>query len=389
VAQGWTEAALTYREGGLGFSGPAIIGGRLYTMGGFDKDEYVIAIDLTKQKELWRVKVGKLFSHGAWGDGPRSTPTVDGDRVYALGGFGDLVCVDTSGKEVWRKSYADMGGEMMSEWGFSESVLIDGDLLICTPGGDKGTLAALDKKTGNELWRSKELKNKAPYSSVMISMAGGSKQYVQTSYINDDDGGVVSGFAPGGKVLWTQPIFKGHSYAIAPNPIIKDDLVYVSSGYGAGCHLFQLTAKGKVAFDAKDLYPKKIQKTVKNTHGGIVLIGDHIYGHSEGLGWVCQDLKSGEIAWSERSKLETRSGSITSADGMLYLLAETGDLALIAPDPKGWQEAGAFKLPEQSKLRTTLANLRSAAVWTHPVVANGRLYLRDQELIFCYDVSGK
>src|SRR5262249_49430833 len=154
----------------------------------------------------------------------------------------------------WRKNLIkDLGGEMMTEWGYSESPLVDGDLLICTPGGEKGTLAALNKKDGSAVWRSTELKQKAPYSSVMAAEIGGVRQYIQTSYIDDTEGGVVSGFrAKDGKLLWTHPHFKGHSYAIAPTPIVRGNLVYVTAGYGAGCHLLEVTPGDNGKFTAKD-----------------------------------------------------------------------------------------------------------------------------------------
>jgi outer membrane protein assembly factor BamB len=388
----------TYKNAGLGFSGPAIVGDTLYTLGGFDNAEYAIAIDLKTQRELWRTKIGALFSHGKWGDGPRSTPTVDGDRLYALGAYGDLICVDikNKGNAIWRKSLVKhLGGQMMTvegykDWGYSESVLIDGDLLICTPGGDKGTLAALKKQTGEVVWRSTDLKNQAPYSSVMIHQLGDVKTYVQNSFVDENAGGFVSGFsAADGKVLWKEKIHNGgFCFAIAPTPIINDNLVYITSGYGGGCHLFEVTAAGKT-FKARALYKGPTQKALKNTHGGVVLIGDYIYGHSEPQPWVCQELKTGKVKWQERAQLAGASGSITAADGRLYLLSDDGEVALLVPNPKEWDEAGTFKLPETSKLRDTLQTLQSAHVWTHPVVANGRLYLRDQELIFCYDVSAK
>ena len=186
----------TYKNLGIGFSGPAIVGDRLYTMGARNEVTYVIALDIKNGSEIWSHKVGPIFTQDAYGDGPRSTPTIDGEYLYALDGNGELVCLETAkGKEIWRKNLIkDLGGELMTEWGYSESVLIDGDKLICTPGGDKGTLAALDKKTGAVLWRSTELKNKAPYSSVMAAQIGGVRQYIQTSFIDKTAGGAVCGF---------------------------------------------------------------------------------------------------------------------------------------------------------------------------------------------------
>lgn len=390
--KGGPKLLWTYRQAGVGFSGPAIVGDNLFLLGGFDKSEYVFCLDLKTQTERWRSRIGSLFSYQNWGDGPRSTPTVDGDLLFALGGEGDLVCVDikANGKEVWRKSLVkDLGGEMMSEWGYSESPLVDGNVLVCTPGGAKGTVVALDKKTGAVLWQSKDLTHKAPFSSVVISQAGEIKQYIQTSYTGESEEGYISGFAAkDGQLLWSLRLFKKFSYAIAPTPIIRGDLVYLTAGYGGGCHLIKLSAaSGKI--QAKNLYTKAIQKGVNSTHGGVVMIGEHLYGHSEQKRWICQDFQTGKIQWEERNQQSTRSGSTVAAGGRLYLFTEDGEVALLVPNPKEWKEVGSFKLPETSKLRVTVPTLRAASIWTHPVVANGRLYLRDQELLFCYDVSDK
>ncbi len=382
----------TYRNAGLGYSCPAVVGDRLYTLGAIGEVEYLIALDIKgkQPREVWKAKLGPIFTFkdNAWGDGPRSTPTVSGKLVYALGGRGELVCADTtSGKVVWRKNLVkDLGGEMMTEWGYSESPLVDGDKLIVTPGGPKGTLAALNAKTGAVIWRSKGLKNKAPYSSVMVSEAGGVRQYVQNSYINKDDGGVVSGFAAkDGKVLWTAPLGSGESYDIAPTPIIQGDQVYVTAE-PYGCHLYKIgKAGGKLK--AEEQYRKRGQRKLQNNHGGVVLLDGHIYGHAKGLGWVCQEFKSGNIVWDDREKLEGKSGAITAAGGMLYLYSDEGVAVLLEPNPAGWKEHGRFSIPEKSKLTADRPTSRAAGTWTQPVVANGRLYLRDQELLFCFNVS--
>lgn len=385
--------AWTYSNLGLGFSTVAVAGDRVYTLGAHGDTEYVIALDVKggKPVEAWKAKVGPLFTFegNVWGDGPRGTPTVDGKHLYALGGQGVLVCLETAnGKEVWRKDLIkDLGGEMMTEWGYSESPLVDADLLICTPGGSKGTLAALKKATGEVVWRSTELKTKAPYSSIMPLEVGGVRQYVQTSYIDDVAGGIVQGVrAKDGKLLWTHPFFKGHSYAIAPTPIVHDGLVYVTAGYGAGCHLLKLTPAGE-EFKVADLYRGRALKAMKNTHGGVVLVDGHVYGHSEGQGWVCQKLQTGAVAWSERNRLETRSGAITAADGMLYLYTEDGQAGLIKASPMGWDEHGTFKIPQKSKLAAGRKTSQSSRVWSQPVIANGQLYLRDQEFLFCYNIK--
>ncbi|MBI3409642.1 MAG: PQQ-like beta-propeller repeat protein [Planctomycetes bacterium] len=380
----------TYKNAGLGFSSFAIVGGNLYTLGTRDdKDEVIIALD-KGGKELWTAKIGPIFTFkgNVWGDGPRGTPTIDGKRLYALGGQGDLVCVDIrdKGKEIWRKNLIkDFDGEMMSEWGYSESPLVDGNVLVCTPGGEKGTMAALDKSNGNLVWQSQELKHKAPYSSIMPADIHGVPQYVQLSYVDDTVGGFANGIrAKDGELLWSMPIFKGHSYAAAPTPIVKDNLVYVTTGYGGGCHLFEIAKD----FTVKDLFSKKIQKTVKNTHGGVVLIDGYLYGHSEGLGWVCQEMKkSGEVVWNEKNAFECVSGSITAADGMLYLYTDDGEVGLVEADYKEFKEISKFTIPEKSTYPQTRPTSRQSKVWTHPVIADGRLYLRDNEFIFCYDLK--
>jgi outer membrane protein assembly factor BamB len=385
--------AWTYKGLGLGFSSISVVGDRLYTLGALDEVEYLIALDVkgAKVTEAWKAKIGPIFTfkENIWGDGPRSTPTVDGELIYTLSGYGELVCVDTRGKEQWRKDLVkQLDGEMMSEWGYSESVLIDGDLLICSPGGDKGTLAALNKKTGTVVWRSADFRFKAPYSSIMPLEVGGVRQYVQAGYISDDDGAVVLGVdAKTGKGLWTHPFIDGHSYALATTPIIKGNLVYVTTAYEAGkCHLLEVTPAGK-GFTVKDHYSKRIQLKVKNQHGGVVLVGEHVYGHSDGIGWFCQDLKTGVVAWSDRNRLETRSGSILAADGMLYLYSEGGTVVLLEANPKGWQEHGRFDLPMKSNSQQARPTGRSSGIWAHPTIANGRLYLRDQELLFCFDIK--
>ena len=162
----------------------------------------------------------------------------------------------------------------------------------------------------------------------------------------------------------------------------------MTSGYGDGCHLFQLTGK-ETTFAAKDIYPKTIQRKVKNAHGGMVLVGDYVYGHAKRSGWVCQDFKSGKILWLDRNKLVCESGSIMAVEDRLYLFTESGEAVLLEADPKAWKEQGRFEIPEKSKIPQTRKTSQKAGIWTHPVVANGRLYLRDQELLFCYDVRAK
>jgi hypothetical protein len=361
----------TYSDAGIGYSGPSVIGDRVYTMGCRGDTEYILAIENGKQ--VWEAKVGPRLDNG-WGDGPRSNPTVDGDRIYALGGKGDLVCVATDGAEKWRRSMKDdFKGQMMSGWGYCESVLIDGDHLVCCPGGKDGTFAKLDKKDGKLVWRSKDLTDNASYSSILIDTVNGVKQYV-----NMTGKGVAGVAAEDGKLLWKSGA-AANGTAIIPTPILYKNFVYVTSGYGAGCGLVEITSSnGK--FDAKNAYTNK---EMTNHHGGVVCIDKSVYGYSDSGGrWLCQDIETGKKVWDAK---KLPKGSITCADGQLYCYDEnTGTCVLVPVSTQQWTENGRFTIPEKTKQKR-----KSGKIWTHPVVANGKLYLRDQDLIFCFDISGK
>jgi outer membrane protein assembly factor BamB len=361
----------TFPDAGTGYSEPSIVGDRMYTMGADETTEYLFAIDLNTRKKLWSTEIGPRFIN-PWSDGPRGTPTVDGDLLFALGGQGNLVCVKAdSGERLWMKSMQrDLGGKMMSGWGYTESPLVDGEVVVCTPGGRQGTLAALEKNTGEIRWRSLAFTDEAGYSSLVVSEAGGIRQYVQRT------GKSVSGVAAkDGRLLWRFP--HTANTAAIPTPIVADNYVFSTSGYGAGCVLIRLTPNGE-EIKAEQVYANK---AMTNHHGGVVKVGDYIYGYSDGGGWTCMEFKTGKVIWKETRKLG--KGSITAADGRLYCYSENdGTVALIEASPEGWKECGRFKIPQQTKLPR-----KRGKIWTHPVVANGRLYLRDQDLIFCYQVK--
>jgi outer membrane protein assembly factor BamB len=317
------------------------------------------------------VEIGPLFSFQEWGDGPRGTPSIDGDFLYCLSGKGNVVCVEkASGKMVWTVSLTtDLGGKVPT-WGYTESPLIDGDRVIVAPGDSKGGVAALNKKDGKIEWQCSDLKDPAAYSSPVVAEVAGVRQYIQVTMK-----GVAGVSAKDGKLLWYQPK-KEFRTAVIPTPIYKDSHVYFSAGYGAGCELLKLTPDGD-KFKVDKIYDNK---NMVNHHGGVVLVGDHLYGYSDGKNWVCQDFKTGDIVWSDKS---LGKGSVTCADGHLYCYGESdGTCVLIEASPKGWHESGRFKIPRETSIRR-----KSSKIWTHPVVANGKLYLRDQDLIFCYDVK--
>jgi outer membrane protein assembly factor BamB len=364
--EGGPKRVWLFEKGGLGYSGPAIAGGKLYTMGIREDSEQLIAVDAQTGRELWSVKIGEVLKNG-WGDGPRGTPTVDGDRVYTMSGRGNVVCANAAdGKILWQKAMRDFGGRIPG-WGYTESVLVDGNKIVCTPGGDKGTIVALDRKTGELLWQSKDFTDPAHYSSTIVAVHGGQRQYIQLTEKH-----VAGVAAEDGKLLWSSD-WPGRT-AVIPTPIFHDGQVYVTAGYGVGCKLVKLGAKNEAA----EVY---FNKEMVNHHGGVVLVDGHLYGHSDQGGWVCQNFKTGAKVWAEKDALG--KGAVTCADGMLYCLAEKdGTVALVEASPKGWKERGRFKLEAQSAQRNP-----KGRIWTHPVVTGGRLYLRDQEFISCYDVK--
>ncbi len=380
----WPESGppLAWKANGLGggFSSLAISGGRIYTIGDREGSQQVIAMNLADGKTVWTAKVGS-----AWQDeygGPRGTPTVDGDRVYALGTDGDLVCLQTAtGKEAWRKNLPrDFGGQMMSSWRWSESPLVDGDRLIVTPGAANATLVALDKKTGKEIWRAavpalgEKGADGAGYSSVVISNGGGVKQYVQLT-----GRGVVSVRAQDGKFLWGYNKVANDVANIA-TPIVKGDYVFASTGYRTGSALLKLSRAGD-GVQAQEVYFLDA-KTLQNHHGGLVLIGDHVYGgHGHNRGHpICVEMATGKVAWGgegvESNHGGTGSAAVTAADGNLYFRYQNGRMVLIGATPQGYQVKGAFSIPGVSH-----------PSWAHPVIAGGKLYLREQDNLYVYDLK--
>jgi outer membrane protein assembly factor BamB len=357
---------------GKGFSSVAIAGGKIFTMGDIDDSAYLFALDLKDGKKLWSKKVGK--KGGRRHDGPRSTPTVDGDRVYVLGQLGDLVCFMTGdGLEAWRKSLPkDLGGTV-GVWNYCESPLVDGDKLICTPGGKTATLAALDKKTGAIVWKAAVPGgSRADYASAVISEAAGVRQYVQLMAV-----GVVGIAAKDGKFLWKYDKL-GRNTANVPNPIVQGDYIFCAAGYGKGGALLKLSAADN-GIRAEEVY---YEKALKNRHGGVVMAGDYIYGDLDQAGkpW-CALWKTGKVVWQKKGGGPGGgSAAVTYADGLLYFRYQNGVMALVAPAPgaNAYKEISTFKIPNVSQ-----------PSWSHPVVAGGKLYLREQDTLYCYDIKAK
>jgi outer membrane protein assembly factor BamB len=353
---------------GTGFSSVALAGKRIFTMGDQGNSSYVVALDRDSGKKLWSTPVGEA---GGNYKGTRCTPTVDGDRVYAIGQFGDLVCLNVeSGKEIWRKNFEKDFGGSHGRWNYTESPLIDGKKLVCTPGGKEATLVALDKLTGDVIWKS-AANSTAGYASMVVSEAAGRRQYVQLL-----DRGVVGVDAERGTLLWHYDQL-GRNTANIPNPIVLGEQVFCTAGYGKGGALLTLSPKSEGGIEAKEVYYKK---ELGNRHGGVVRVGDYIYGDRDNKGqpW-CAEWKTGAVKWSDNERRAGKGSiAIVYADGHLYCRYDNGIMALVEASPAGYREKSTFKIPN--------SNNQS---WNHPVVIGGKLYLREKDILWCYDVKAR
>lgn len=355
-----------YNQAGIGYAGPAIVADRLYIMAFKDGREMLLKLDATTGKEIWSAPFGELFEN-KWGDGPRSTPTVVDGNVYCMGAQGILACIDAeSGKVSWTRKMSEFGGKVPG-WGYTESPLVVDGHVFCTPGESQGAIVALKSKDGALVWQSHKLKDGAQYSSLIPATIQGKPQVVQL--FQQSLAGVD---IRTGDLLWRHE-FPGRT-AVIPTPIVKGNQVYVTAGYGIGCTLIEIQP---------DQSPKEIyfNKVMKNHHGGVILKDGFLYGHSDKVGWVCQNFATGEEVWSEKEQLG--KGAIGYADGHFYCLDEkTGEVALIRATPERWDEVSRFTLEPQTKNRKP-----DGRIWVHPVICNGRLYLRDQEFVHCYQVK--
>ena len=364
----------TFRAAGFGFSAPTIVGTTLFCQGAADGSDFAFALDTQTGQLKWKQILGELsVSYQNRGDGPRGSVTVDGDKLYLIRASGHIHCLSaTDGKMLWQKDFAkDFGGKMMSDWGYSESPLVDGNLVICSPGGSQGAIVALDKNSGAVVWKAAEVTDLATYSSPIVAQVDGVRQYIQLT-----NKGVVSLAAKDGKLLWKVEI-PNFQTAVIPTPVYHDHMVYVTNAYRFGCILIRLTRSSDI-FKAETVYTNQ---NMVNQHGGVVLINNHIYGFTDGLGWTCQDLKSGEIIWRERNREIDKGAVLAVNDRLLLLNMQTGLLAVVAASTDGWKEFGRMEIPERTKLLTT-----DNMVWTHPVIAHGKLYVRDHDLLFCFDL---
>jgi outer membrane protein assembly factor BamB len=373
----WNARAVNGTDNvGKGYASIAITGGKIYTLGDRDGQGSVICLDEATGKVLWVTPFAPTYGDG----GPRCTPTIDAGRVYGLSPHGILVCTDTGDGHIhWKKDLkADFGGHMMSGWNYSESPLVDGDKLVCTPGGKKAGMIALNKETGAPIWKCEFPKDAgAGYASIVVAEAGGMRQYVT---IVGQQLGLIGVDAATGKFLWHyQRVANGT--ANIPTPLVKGDLVFASTSYDRGAVLLQLASNGRGGIDAKEKYWLG-HETLQNHHGGMVLVGDYVYGgHDHGQGHpFCLNLKTGEFTWGPIHKhAGGGSAAVLYADGRLYFRYQDNTMALIEATPKGYQVDGTFRLPKDT----------SSPGWQHPVIHNGKLYIRGNDQLYCYDIKQK
>ncbi len=355
---------------GQGYSTPAVVGDRLYLISnkGLD-EEYVEARNVADGKQAWSQRIGKVGNpdQGPSYPAARSTPTVDGEWLYAMGSDGDLVCLDAkTGKPRWQKNVRKDFGGKPGTWAYSESPLIDGDVLVCTPGGADATMVALNKQSGDVIWKcAVPGGDAAGYASAIAVDAGGVKQYV-----NFLGKGLVGVDAKTGKFLWRYDRTAKGSPANIPTPVARDGHVYSAANRAGGALVKLVADQGKV--EPQEVY---FDNKLPSAIGGFVLVGDHLYGTTQVL--VCAEFKTGQVRWTDRS---IGAGSVCYADGRLYLHGENGDVALVEATPDGYREKGRFTPPDQPDRGRSKA-------WTYPVICDRRLYIRDMNSLWCYDIQ--
>lgn len=406
--QGGPPLAWKVKGLGGGYSAPSVAGGKLFGMSNRDGKQVVWALSETDGKPLWATPVGEEASQSMpqGQEGPGCTPTVDGDRLFIIGNGGEIVCLQAAdGKIVWQHSMVRDFGGAAPTWSYRESSLIDGDKLICTPGASGAMMVALDKKTGDTMWKcqmpgepaggagaggppggrrgggggrggrgGRGGGSGAAYASAIAIDFEGQRQYVQFTAK-----ALIGIAASDGKFLWRYDKPANPNAINCSTPIYRDGFVFDASAYNAGGGVVKLSKDPAGGVKAEEVW---FSKSIQNHHGGVILLDNALYGANGGNGGgalVCLDFKTGEVLWNQRIEGRAPKGSILLADGRLYYRGEDGNMLLIEPSPKQYIERGRFPQPDRS----------AAPNWTHPVVANGKLYLRDQDVLLCYDVRAK
>lgn len=340
---------------GQGFSAVSVAGDRAYTMYGAPDGEFAVCLSVQDGKLLWRAPSGKLYEN-SYGNGPRATPCVDGDRVYTLGAGGALLCLEAqSGDKVWGFNVLDKFGGQNADFGLSASPAVFGNMLVAVTGAKGGkSLVALDKSNGEVLWTS--LDDKAGYSTPILVEVGGVPQLIVLM-----GEALVSVSPKDGRELWRHP-WKTELDANVATPIFHKDRLFISTGYGTGCGMFELTAPGAKP-SAKLLWANK---DMKNYFSTCVLVDGHLYGFNNTM-LACMSFETGEVSWRQRG---FNRGSVLVADGKLIVCGERGTLALAELSPKKYAEISKFQVSEDK-------------TWTVPTVAGGRLFVRDEKELVC------
>ena len=352
----WTATGL-----GAGFGSMAVAGTRVFVQGMRGTTSTVIALNRADGKEVWAKALGQPQDNDR-GPGPRGTPTVDGDRLYVLTENGDLACLKTDGAIVWQKNILKEFGGSQLRWLISESPLVDGPHLVVSPGGPSAGMVKLDKMTGNAVWTAKELSDTAGYSSIIAADIQGVRTYM--TFTASAGVGVR---ASDGKVMFRYPTAANRVANIA-TPIYSNNKVFFTSAYGTGGGLLDLSAQnGEVV--SKEVY---FTQNMKNHHGGVVLVDGYLYGFSDAI-LTCLEFATGNQMWRDRS---VGKGSVTYADGHLYLQSENNVVGLAEATASGYHEKGRFNIPD-----------KGLPSWAHPVISDGRLYVRNQDTLLAYDIK--
>ena len=355
----WSAAML-----GAGYGAVSVQGDRVYLQGMRNNQSVVSTLNRADGKPVWVRVLGPAGDNDR-GPGPRSTPTIDGDRLYALSETGDLACLRVSdGTVVWQRNILKEFKGENPYWLLSESPLVDGNLVIVTPGGRGAGMVALDKMSGKTVWASKELSDTAGYASAIVADIGGVR-----TIMNFTADAAVGVRASDGKLMWKNSEASNGTANIA-TPVYSDGKVFFTSSYGTGASLLALRASGREV-RAQEIY---FTRDMKNHHGGVVLVKGHIYGYNDSI-LTCLEFASGKVVWRDRS---VGKGAVTYADGHLYILGESNVVGLVEATPAGYREKGRFSITDQGW-----------PSWAHPVVSGGRLYIRNQGTLTSYDVRAK
>jgi len=355
----WSAAGL-----GNGYGSIAVKGTQLFVQGLKGRDSVVTSLGRADGKPLWTRVIGAGGDNDR-GPGPRSTPTVDGDRLFVLTESGDLAALRAQdGGVVWQRNVLrDFRGQNIS-WLISESPLVDGEKVIVTPGGRNAGMVALEKTTGKTIWVTKELSDEAGYSSPIVADVQG----VRTVMTLTSSAG-VGVRASDGKLMWRNRS-PANGTANATTPVFSNNTVFYTSSYGTGGALMSLMAQnGEVR--AQEVY---FTRDMQNHHGGVIVIGTTLYGFHNSI-MAALDLPTGKSLWRNRS---VGKGAITYADGLFYILSEDHVMGLAEATPAGYRERGRFPITDQGW-----------PSWAHPVVSGGRLYIRNQGTLLAYDVRAR